>query len=65
MMVLVLVQQGWDTNMTERKKKPKTIGKYTISKPGDQWVVKDGNDVVFADPSADKCEEYVYLMTRG
>lgn len=37
---------------------------YVISKPSDQYVVKLGGSVVFSSPSADKCEEYVGLVTR-
>lgn len=41
-----------------------TQGQYTISKPGDSYVVKIGGNVVYADPSYDKIEEYLALVSR-
>lgn len=37
---------------------------YTITKPHDQYVVKNGGNVVYANTSREKCEEYLSLLKR-
>ena len=44
------------------KPKVETYGKYTVTKPADQYVVKLGGSVVYASANREQIDQYLKLV---
>lgn len=57
-------RRGRPPKQKEDAAETETHGQYEVTKPGDSYVVKLGDNVVYADPSHDKIKEYLALVSR-